>query len=233
MNCREMEVRIALQVSGDMDPRDERSVIEHLAKCESCARLAAELRADLEEMQALRADPADETALAGVRLSVLAELESRRARTLSPLAWILASSNLRWAAAAGVVLLAAIAGLRHADDTGAPPGKIELVGKSTVPPEAALLIPKVAKQQQAPTRPEAAPIRAAAPRLVHTARPDPSTVQSELPAPVPENQALAKHVEIVDSNANGSLLSAPATLVKLKSSDPDVVLYWLVESNGG
>ena len=233
MNCREMEERIALQVSGDLDSREMRLVEDHLAICESCARLSAGLRSDLEDLSALRAEPADEGALAAVRLSVLAELESRRARTLSPLAWILASSNLRWAAAAAVVLLAAIAGMRHAEDTGAPPRKVELAGKSTVPPKAALPAPKAVQKYQVPGRPEAAPIRVAAAQPVHPARPDPSTVQSELPAPVPENQALANHVEIIDSNANGSLLSAPATLVKLKSSDPDVVLYWLVESTGG
>jgi hypothetical protein len=164
---------------------------------------------------------------------VLAELESQRARTLSPLAWILASSNLRWAAAAAVVLLVAIAGLRHADDTGTPPRKVELARKSTVPPEPVLLTPNAAEQDQVLSPPEAALVRAVAARPVHAARRPRSTVQPELPAPVPENEALASHVEIIDSNANSDPLSPPATLVKLASSDPDVVLYWLVESNGG
>lgn len=233
MNCREMEERIALQVSGDLDLREERLVEDHLAACESCARLAAGLRSDLEELSALRAEPADEGALAVVRLSVLAELESRRARTLSPLAWMLASSNLRWAAAAAVVLLAAIAGLRHAVDPGAPPRKVELAGESAVPPDAVLPAPQAAQQDQGPALTKAAPIRAAAARSVHPARPPRSMVQPELTAPVSENVSIASHVEIIDSNANGDLLSPPATLVKLKSSDPDVVLYWLVESNGG
>lgn len=233
MNCREMEERIALQVSGDLNPRDERLVEAHLAVCESCVRLAAEIREDLEEIQALRAEPADEGAMASVRLSVLAEIESQRARTLSPIAWVMASSNLRWTAAAAAILFVVIAGLRYADDAAVPPREVGLSGKSTVPSASLKSASKAAGKDEVPTLPEAMPIRASAPRPVRVARPYRDPVRPEEPPPVPENQPIANHVEIIDSNANSGLLAPPATLVKLKSSDPDVVLYWLVESKGG
>jgi hypothetical protein len=233
MNCREMEERIALRVSGDMDPRDERLVEAHLAVCESCARLAAELREDLEEIQALRAEPADEGALASVRLSVLAEIESQRARTLSPIAWVMASSNLRWAAAAAAILFVVIAGSRYADDAGSPRPMTELAGGSGVPQQPVELTSKPAAKGPTLRPPKAAPIHARALGPALAARPHRSAVRPERSPLVPESQAIAKHVEIIDSNANGGLLSPPATLVKLQSSDPDVVLYWLVESNGG
>ena len=233
MTCREMEELIALQVSGDLDPRDGRLVEDHLAACESCARLAAGLRADLEEMRALRAEPADEGALAAVRLSVLEQLGSQRARALSPLAWILASSNLRWAAAAVAILLVVVAGLRHAEDTGPPPRKVELAGKAAVPPAADKPAPNPAAGKSAPPLPVAATVHAAATRPAPAATPRRNPVQREESPSVQEDQPIARQVEIIDSNANSGPLSPPATLVKLASSDPDVVLYWLVESNGG
>lgn len=233
MNCREMQERIALHVSGDLDFREERFVEDHLAACESCARLATGLRADLEAMRVLRAESADEGALAVVRLSVLETIESQRAQTLSPLAWIITSSNLRWAAAAVAILLVVIAGLRYAEDAATSGRKTESAGIIGVPAESSLPAFKSTSKEPGAGQPKLAPIRATAPRLAITAKAQRNAIETEKPQTVPEDPAIAKRIEIIDSNANSDPLSPAATLVKLKSSDPDVVLYWLVESNGG
>jgi len=232
MSCRGMEQRIALQISGDLSPGDERAVLEHLAACESCARLAADLRNHLDEMRSWRAAPVDGVALAAVRRAVLSELESRRARTLSPLAWIAASSNLRWAAVGISILVAAFIAADWFEKTHSrfPAGPAPMARVGTPPP--------TAEPARLPDR----DARTAAPRreLPHAKDNNPkpagdAIARRQVPAernPPPPKTA-ARRIEVVSSHANGSPLYPKATLVKLASSDPDVVLYWLVESNGG
>jgi len=88
MICREMEERIALHVSGDLETGAAAEVDEHLARCLACRTLAAELKANRESMIGLPVGEIREADYAELR----ARLDESRRRERALRRWALAAA---------------------------------------------------------------------------------------------------------------------------------------------
>ncbi len=98
MKCRYSENDIALYVGGDLLPSKAFEIQRHLMACDECRELSGELRDSQGILKSLRQDPVSTTALAAVRMRVLAEI-GRRSR------WV----GGRWVyAVAGAVFVAVV-----------------------------------------------------------------------------------------------------------------------------
>jgi hypothetical protein len=203
VSCGEWEARIALLVEGDLPDGEAGAVEAHLAGCAGCRRFAEELRESQRDLRSLGEEDPDRRALAAVRRRVLEALD-RPARR-SPVFVALA-------AAAGIVALAVFLSWEGADRLSEPPAPAPVttaarpVPAEIPPPSLAPVEPE--RQATSPAVAPSGSVRRPARRLVMMVEPAPPVAEGTPPEG-----------------------SRPA--IKIVTSDPDVVIYWVTDPEGG
>ncbi|MBN2370927.1 MAG: zf-HC2 domain-containing protein [Vicinamibacteria bacterium] len=233
--CRVWELALALYVEGDLSESEVAPAEAHLAACASCRDLLAGLRESQASLHALAGEPIDAAALDVVRTRVRAKLAQRGNRIA--VVW-------RWAVAASVVLTAGliIVGLvsRRNDRSR------ETQATATAAP---VVVVSRASAGAAETMPEAAPrssgVRRAAVVRPHVPAPtlnDDASEEPDVPLTSAEADQLARaivllsRIEKLDDlgpDAEAPRDTPPTATVRLATGDPNVVIYWSFESNGG
>ena len=212
MTCRDQEGRLSLYVEGDLPDRDAVVLEAHLEACGSCRSFLGELRASQGTLKALAAEPLDEHALAAVRLRVRSA-NRQRPRHTPALYWGMAAS-----------LIAVIGGL------------VWLRGREARLPGSPLVAAMPSTSVTSATPPVGGtPVRT--PRRVFPIM--------DVPTPAPtlsreDADQLARAVVAVSQIESVEDVAAPSPapsdrppLIRLATSDPDIVIYWQLESDGG
>jgi len=198
VTCESRETLIALRVEGDLEPAEVARLEAHLAACARCRDFAEELTRSQEALKELADTELDPAVLAAVRCRVRESLD--RPRRSSVPTWALTA-----AAAVAIVAL--------------------LVARRTDTPPAA-----TATLETRPTEvPTATAIASVAPpRLASTERaPMPSTPRLTRRPPGPARRPTMTLEPPLPAAPDGAAEGTPA-VVKLTTSDPDVVIYWVL-----
>ena len=226
MTCRDQEGRLSLYVEGDLPDRDAVVLEAHLEACDSCRSFLGELRASQGTLKALAAEPLDEAALAAVRLRVRSANRQRPSHTPA----------LYWGMAAS--LIAAIGGL------------VWLRGREARPPGPPLVAAMPSTSVTSATPPVGGtpdtvtgPVRERRESTVRTPRRVFPIMDVPTPAPTLSREdadQLARAVVAVSQIESVEDVAAPSPapsdrppLIRLATSDPDIVIYWQLESEGG
>ena len=210
MNCSRWHQMIALYVGGDLGPDSVVRVEQHLENCPACRDLAEELVFDREVLTRLDAEAASEADLGSVRGAVLAEITGRR----PPFIATLTSPQFTVAAVAVAAVIAVFA--------------IMIPRSGQREPLVAEDVPRAV----VPVVEEAPEISDEEPPAADETAPRPQVVAP--PTPVPDAQlqlAQADEPAMRSAAVSPSVPSEPMTM-KILTSDPDVVIYWIVDSKG-
>ncbi len=215
MTCRGQERRLSLYVEDDLPDRDAAALQTHLEECEPCRGFLRELRSSQTALKELAAEPLDEDALAAVRLRVRWAYRQGPRHPRAAMYWAIAAS-----------LMAAIGGLvwlRAREARSPAPPLLAAVSKAT--------------PSWAPTRAEAAPRAVSGPRPAR--RRQDSTIRAGALSPEDADQlaravvAVSQIESVEDATAPPPAPSDRPPLMRLATSDPDIVIYWQLESDGG
>ena len=228
---------LALWAGGDLPAGEAARVAEHLEACPDCRGLAEGLRASRAAVEALAAEPIDDTALARVRRGLrlrLAEEEARAARRRRSAAVYLAGA-LAAALAAAAVGLGIWYGLSS-------PADEETVARAERPepaaPERRAVAPPAESPETVPRRerPETRPAPEEDSREPRIASREPRTAPqrsetrrpaSAAPAPptLPTPDPPQQRADLAPNPAGPT----ESMVIKVVSDDPNIVYYWLVE----
>ena len=232
MTCTRYETDLALYVERDLPPAGAAAVEAHLAECPSCPRLLAELYASQALVKDLAAEEIDPEALATVRVrAIVVAARSRRSRSGSVPAWAMAAAIV-------LSLGAAVWGIRHLRE--ADPARTSAVlwppprvASATVPSVTAAPSPRstLPGSPAVSRRMEAAQVRRGRSERPTAAVPTLSPDDADQLARAVVAIARIRRVDVIGPEAEPS--PAPAPLMRLATADPDVVIYWQLEPNGG
>jgi anti-sigma factor RsiW len=198
------EEQIALYVENDLDPRACLELEAHLQQCADCGGLAKELRQSQAILKSLREESVAPAALSEVRQRVLSGIESTWMTRIERLLF----GGLRGRyAIAGVALVTILSGSlwysRQSSEVPAPAIAVVDDGSDMNPSP----LPAAPPPQEIQTP--------AKPPVVKT-----TSIRALRPrvTPPPETQPEAEPKQV---------------MVKLLTDDPNIVIYWLLEQNGG
>jgi len=219
--CARWEEALALHVEGDLSPEEARELELHLDRCPVCAAFLAGLRESQEALGGL-VDPPPNDSVTLVHRRVMEAVRREGTVTRSP-AW-------RWAAAAAVLLIlgAALVG-RLAFRTGGPeesPAAVVAVSPNERPPTATEepATPEPPSTEHAPLDEE--PLdEEPSPGAGSTDEPTPTAPEGPRPTPAPR-RLQPPQPEIQRAGLDGS----QDLKIQLVSDDPDIVIYWLVDT---
>lgn len=227
---------LALWAGGDLPAIEAARLSDHLEECPDCRALAERLRDSRTAVEALAAEPLDETALARVRHGLrrrLAEEEARSARRRR--------QAVAWALAAALAAAALGLGIWYGTGSSSEPERIASAERSELPePDrrtvAAPAEPPAAtsgrERRETRPAPEEEPGREAraATREPRTSLPPPESRKPAAPgAPAPQNVPPPDPLEQRAELASAPAGPAESMVIKVVSDDPDIVYYWLVE----
>jgi hypothetical protein len=240
VTCGRDDPQLALYVEGDLPAAEAERLDRHLVGCESCRSFLRELRASQSALKALAEEPLPQTALSAVRERVLAETSGAAPGGRGRPAWLLAT-------AAVVVVAAGLMALSRSR----PLIPDRSIATRTVPS-----LPSATRSPQAPGR-QPSTHDVATPVVPSPARPE-STARAKRPvSPVPaaaqtltpaEADQLARALVVVaevesladvqrDAEVMGGRAipdrEASSAFMRWTTNDPDVVIYWQLETNGG
>ncbi len=228
MTCRDREGRLSLYVEGDLPDRDAVVLEAHLEECASCRSFLGELRSSQSTLKELAAEPLDEHALAAVRLRVRSASRERPQRPPAVLFWAIAAS-----------LLAAIGGLlwlrgQEARLPGSP--MVAAMLSASVPsatPPAGGTPGSVTRRQPAGEEQEST-VRAPRRVLPIMDVPKPAPLSTEDADQLARAVVAVSQIEsVTDATVQPAAPSDRPPLMRLATSDPDIVIYWQLESDGG
>lgn len=262
MSCEYWRKQIALHVEGDVSPRKSRQVEKHLDTCPSCRQFARELSQSQAVLKSLGHEPVDGSVFEAIQNGVMDQLTSGRERvsqTLSPsIRW-----NWRWTGAITMGLLLLLGGLafwKSSRETQ-PVSNGHLAGpaahseKNSNGQTATQVGNRATVNSQEFARVQSVTAKAGAvqkPRLGKSFRKPPdhsreSTVSmaeklsSEDGRPVgsqPEEEKASLEVAQAESQEAKTGINPEVTVpeplvIKLVTDDPEIVIVWLVDQNGG
>jgi anti-sigma factor RsiW len=231
MTCTRYEKDLALYVEHDLTDADAAAVEAHLRECPTCPSFLAELRASQAQLKDLASEEMEAEALAGVRARLVMAAAAQRPRHDGQVP--------TWAAAAAIVLALGAVLWIIAVARGTDPARTVAV---SLPPQVA---------------PPAIPSPAAAEPSPRSTRPDPPAVSPHMerararrgrtdrqpPAPAlsPDDAdqlaravvAIARIRSVQDVRPDVEPSLEPTPLMRLATADPDVVIYWQLDPNGG
>jgi anti-sigma factor RsiW len=230
MTCTRYEKDLALYVEHDLADADAAAVDAHLRECPTCPSFLAELRASQAQLKDLASEEMEAEALAAVRVRLVVAAAAPRPRRDGQVP--------TWAAAAALILALGTLVWIFAIGRGTDPSRTVAVSlppriASTIPP------PPVAEPSSRSTLP-APP--AVSPHMeqahVRRGRADRPSV---VPALSPDDAdqlaravvAIARVRSVRDAEPDVEPSPEPAPLMRLATADPDVVIYWQLEPNGG
>jgi anti-sigma factor RsiW len=234
MTCTHYEKDLALYVEHDLADADAAAVEAHLGACPACRSFLASLRASQAWVKDLAAEEIDSDALAVMRVrTIVAAARARRSRRPR---WVPA-----WVAAAAVILalgtLVWVALVSRTD----PPRTVAVPSTPSSAPRAIaspIAPPVIASGSARSTLPGPA---AVSPRMerAHVRRgTDRPSVVPTLSADDADQLAravvaIARIQRVDEAPADDEPSPAPTPLMRLATADPDVVIYWQLEPNGG
>jgi hypothetical protein len=225
MSCVSNEALIALHVEGDLPRRDVPSLEAHLLSCDGCATFRDELRASQSALKSLGEAELPEASLQRIRGRALAAVDQRvplRRPLLAP----------AWTLAGGVAFVAAV-GLWSASTSH--PHRVAIQAATAVTTRPPVLASQRPRSSVAPHGSAIRPPTTVSPSEEATVV-EPSTALSPEDADQLARAVVEMaHVErLAAPDAAGALTAKPASLlVRLDTDDPNVVIYWQVDSNGG
>lgn len=210
MSCSRWHQLVALYVGGDLDSGRTVRVEQHLENCPVCRDLFEGLAADRDDLARLDARAGADLDLGSIRGAVLSEIAGRRRPFLANLRTPRLAVAAAAVAAAIVILASMVPGS----------GRRESLVAENVPRE---VVPVV---EEAPEIPEEEPL------VPDETTPRPPAVGS--PTPVldpPLHLAQAELPTTLSAAVSPSVPIEPMTM-KILTNDPDVVIYWIVDSKG-
>lgn len=256
MSCERYERELALHVEGDLPPRDASRLARHLEGCPHCRGFLSALEVSQRGVKALAAEPLDDSALVAVRAGLLAAVRERPAPARTTSVWGRALAAARWhrplGAAVAVVVAALALGLflwtgqegRRRAHVEAPATVAQGAGDGRGTPALAADVSTSVRHepgstQRAPADERTRHSTARGPRRVSGDR----AVEAEqaITALSPEDaDQLARAIVVLSTIRRLSDAEKPppaeptlAGQVVLATSDPNVVIYWQLASNGG
>jgi anti-sigma factor RsiW len=228
MTCIGNENDLALYVEGDL-PRNRAPALEdHLRECATCRDFLSELQSSQRAVKDLAAGMIGAEALASLRVRIAsAPVESPKRLTA---AW-------RWTIAAGVAALAAATWWLAPSSVTAPnPAKVVRLPATAPGDERGLKGPGVgvALHDRAPER-KRRTVRAERRASAHVEPPAPtSTLSPEDADRLARALVAVSHIDrVTDALGEPPPSPMPATLIRLATADPNVVIYWRLDSSGG
>ncbi len=220
MMCGEWEEKLGLRAGGDLAASETAELEGHLAECAGCREAASQYGPGWAVLRQAHAESVTEADLASVRARVMEKLESRRRGAF----W-----NWKWAWAGSVAAVAtAVAFFAPVVNRGPVP----VVGVGAAPPVVGQAI------QPAAGFIAGAPLGRAA-----AAQKGCPTGNCGAPKQVVA-QALSSDTPNAETNLGAAGVDARATaeseaqtkaeplVVKLFTDDPNIVIYWIMESTG-
>ena len=233
MTCTRYETDLALYVEHDLADADAAAVETHLRECATCPPFLAELRASQAWVKDLAAEELDSEALAAMRVrTIVAAARARRSRRPR---WVPA-----WVAAAAVILaLGTLVWVALVSRTR-PPGAVAVsspprIAKPAIP-IAPLVIASGSARSTLPGPPAVSPHMEQA--QVRWGRVDSPSVVPALSVDDADQLAravvaIARIRSVPDAEPDVEPSPEPAPLMRLATADPDVVIYWQLDPNGG
>jgi hypothetical protein len=217
------ENELALYVEGDLPPDKASEVDVHLVPCVLCRELVEELRETQSVFKSMKQEAVSPQALAQLRARVLGEVAARNLRPGWG-RWVYALAGV------GIVLAVALGVVTRYRHSAANVQQVvqrqsverQLIERHSPPFQGGVAAPKaqtgwLASDNHVPNHPgatsfDASPYRARASR-------HPSLERRGIGMTQPAPQKPAEQPKEI--------------MVKLLTDDPNVVIYWLVDQNGG
>jgi hypothetical protein len=225
MNCRNAEQDIALYVEGDLPPARLQRIEDHLAGCARCRLVAEDLRESQAALKDLREETVTPAALVELRSRVLAEITAMKhaGASLRRSGWwrfqihaemkrLVPYWRHAFAGTASVLMAGmAVWYMAHRPQPLPVPLRPPLVG---------LNVP----EQPASQGTGSAPVTEAAkaPARMAAANPRPSQPGRSPRAPL-----------VTEAPDERPAVEPQQIVMKLFTDDPDIVIYWLLDSQGG
>jgi hypothetical protein len=213
MSCKKYEHWAGLYVGGDLDGPRVRKLERHLEDCADCCELVEGLGHTRAAVEGLRDEQLDGSVLVDFRKRILETIEAEAETTRAPARWDgFGKAWWRWSLVGSLaMLLVALAALFFIPRSIDSPVRVAEEARSV---EAPTTIPSRETETSLPAEP-----------AVEKREPPPQFAgldETETPAvepSFPETEEGDRPTDVV--------------VVKLLTDNPDIVIYWLVESNGG
>jgi len=222
MSCERYERDIALAAEGDLPASQVAALEQHVASCELCHSFAQGIAASQATLKALADEPLAEAAIAAVRTRVLAAVTERAQPRWSGPRWA-------WPALASAALLLAVAlfWLERAITTTHPATRAaaSAVPATTPQPTASLTTRSTQRAAAAVSQSVRTPKKAPIARL------SPEDADQLARAVVVLSRVKELDAEGAAEIDRPAVTSQPLT--RIASDDPNVVIYWQFDSNGG
>lgn len=224
MSCERYEKELALSVAGDLPARQVALLEKHLSNCEHCRAFAQGIAASQATLKELADEPLAEAALTAVRTRVLAAVRQRAQPRWSTPLWAgvtLASAALLLIAAA--VFWPARKTLPTQPTTRAAPERTH----TTAPQSPDSLRPQSTERA-------AATVSQSVRAMKHAPVPRLSPEDADQLARAVVAISRLRHLDEAEPAAETEQpVVASAPLTRIASDDPNVVIYWQFDSNGG
>lgn len=235
MTCASVENDLALHVERDLSDAAVPAVEAHLRECGGCRAFLDGLGTSQSLVKDLAAEAIDPEALADVRARVVAASASAsrsagpRGRSPRPAVWAVAAAVAL--AAAGLVVWLAMASrvASRGPSVAVGPAPVAAVPSVPAPPQRSLgstprALPRVSPHMG---RPAVARAPVDQPPAVAALSVD----DADQLARAVVAMSRIRSVEVVEPD--GEPPSEPTPSIRIATADPDVVIYWRLDSNGG
>jgi len=242
MKCLKAQNLIALDVEGDLAEKQAPALRDHLAACPACAEFAQEMRESQWMLKSLGASGPENAVLLRARQTALEQIRFEQDNRVSSWsAWI---ARPRWVhATAGLTVLACLAagwlalreprGSAVVDESPAAQTQRAETRDKELPGRAA---PVAAAHDSNTTTPETPSVPGAAETNNPAERAEPVRASLfEEPAEQVDEAPPAPRIEVVSINADAASAEggSETVLLNIASSDPNVLLYWVMDDQGG
>jgi anti-sigma factor RsiW len=228
MNGHIAEEKIALFAGGELSASEARNIERHLSGCPACSACVDRYRQDRAALASLREAAVGESDYESVRHSVSRQLKAERAPRSGwwPLRWGLLAASVLAAAAMGLWQWSRVPESRRAARPEAA-ARAQTAAVQPPPGDAAAAAAPASKPAPAGGRapnPRREPLAARALPATHVPRAEAAPpVAPVAPQDVQESHAVTQHA---------GRETRDVTLIKLQTSDPNVVIIWLAEPKG-
>ena len=218
MNCRGWNPHLALYVEGDLEQDLAQQLEAHLAVCDECRDFADTLRETQVTFRQVRNDIIETASLDRIRANVLRQVQAIEERR----GWIDRLGMLLWSgwswrySVLGCVALVFVSAVvwrltRVAGPIESQP-RVVVAPKPGPAPRPEEAVSAVAESRSAITKPR---------REIAAARIEPVETVREVVAPEPIPFETVTEEQAKDN------------VVQLFTEDPNIVIYWLIDPNGG
>jgi hypothetical protein len=229
--CERWERDLALHASGDLAPARAARLDAHLASCVTCRERLRRYERDQATLGAFGTDPVAEDALWRVRAGVRQGLPDECSGVAPRQGGVFAAAAVGLSALAIVVAVLVLLRPRPTPQSASRPASAGVTVEPSVSPVVEQAVP------------EPAPTPSARRSAAAAAAPARSPAEPEVPALSPEEadqlvRALVyvsqlDRLPTADEEPQEEMPAPSARLARFETDDPNVVIYWLMESNGG